>query len=460
MLPLTCLRVYKDVFKTYEIFRQVYVASRQVCTGVKQLCSRPWILHQQKFGSWLAEANRETKVHAKKQMQQPRETMPVARVRRQASPLDWRAKAEWLHRHSQHDNHQGEGNGCWIANTWIPGFQLLVHEVPSTEEPCSSTKDEDCPKASRRSWLEDHKLPQVRDQEQKEGKLPTCSHREHGWNPCLVWHAISQNRKCERYKNCVGQHNWSREIAVHCRTCVPGRRNEAEAHSDLQMKDLAKREVSTRNPRTLSSERVDGRSWNEAVGRESVAVTTQWSSEKEKSPCLGLQAHLVDSVKQAVRQRNTDITVIPGSLTSILQPLDVSLNKPFKDRLCERWNNWMIEGQKSFTPTGNMRAASLPTVCSWVLDAWRSLPAEMVAWSFKKCGISNLMDGTEDEILWEETEDVPTTPVDDEDEDEGEGVYADHLTSGRVAERVWRQWWWRIRWLWVNILCLLYKRLL
>ena len=37
------------------------------------------------------------------------------------------------------------------------------------------------------------------------------------------------------------------------------------------------------------------------------------------------------------------------------------------------------------------------------------------------------MDGTEDEILWEETEDVPTTPVDDEDEDDR--VYADHLTS-------------------------------
>jgi len=139
------------------------------------------------------------------------------------------------------------------------------------------------------------------------------------------------------------------------------------------------------------------------------------------------QAHLVDSVKQAVRQTNTDIAVIPGGLTSILQPLDVSLNKPFKDRLRERWNNWMIEGQKSFTPAGNMRAASLPTVCLWVLDAWRSLPAEMVARSFKKCGISNSMDGTEDEILWEETEDVPTTPVDDEDED---GVYADHLTSG------------------------------
>ena len=51
----------------------------------------------------------------------------------------------------------------------------------------------------------------------------------------------------------------------------------------------------------------------------------------------------------------------------------------------------------------------------------------MVARSFKKCGISNSMDGTEDEILWEETEDVPTTSVDEEDEDEG--LYADHLTS-------------------------------
>jgi len=44
-------------------------------------------------------------------------------------------------------------------------------------------------------------------------------------------------------------------------------------------------------------------------------------------------------------------------------------------------------------------------------------------------GIFNSMDGTEDEILWEETKDVPSTPVDDEDEDDNEWVYADHLTS-------------------------------
>ena len=87
----------------------------------------------------------------------------------------------------------------------------------------------------------------------------------------------------------------------------------------------------------------------------------------------------------------------------------------------------MIEGQKSFTPAGNVRAASLLNVYAWVLDAWRGLSADMVARSFKKCGISNSVDGTEDEILWEETEDVPTTRVYEEDEDEG--VYAAHLTS-------------------------------
>ena len=129
--------------------------------------------------------------------------------------------------------------------------------------------------------------------------------------------------------------------------------------------------------------------WMDEAGMK-LWVEKIWRSSKKKRLLVwdSFQAHLVDSVKQAVRQTNTDIAVIPGGLTNILQPLDVSLNKPFKDRLREQWNNWIIEGQKSFTPAGNMRAALLPTVCSWVLDAWHSLPAEMVARSFKKCSIS------------------------------------------------------------------------
>ena len=64
----------------------------------------------------------------------------------------------------------------------------------------------------------------------------------------------------------------------------------------------------------------------------------------------------------------------------------------------------MVEGEKSLTPAGNVKAALLTTVASWVLEAWRDLPEEMVARSFKKCGISNSTDGTEDDMLWEEEE--------------------------------------------------------
>ena len=130
------------------------------------------------------------------------------------------------------------------------------------------------------------------------------------------------------------------------------------------------------------------------------------------------RAHLADPVKRALRQTNTDVAVIPGGLSSILQPLDVCLNKPFKDCMRERWTTWMVKGEKSLTPAGNVKAPSSTTLTSWVLEAWRGLPKEMVTRSFKKCGISNSIHGTEDDILWEEQANPEQESEDDESEDE------------------------------------------
>src|SRR5688572_11207624 len=44
-------------------------------------------------------------------------------------------------------------------------------------------------------------------------------------------------------------------------------------------------------------------------------------------------AHIVDSVKRQFGEKNTNIAVIPGGLTSRLQPLDVSINKSFKSKV-------------------------------------------------------------------------------------------------------------------------------
>lgn len=42
------------------------------------------------------------------------------------------------------------------------------------------------------------------------------------------------------------------------------------------------------------------------------------------------RSHLTDSVKSELKDKRTNQAVIPAGLTSMLQPLDVSLNKPFK----------------------------------------------------------------------------------------------------------------------------------
>lgn len=131
-------------------------------------------------------------------------------------------------------------------------------------------------------------------------------------------------------------------------------------------------------------------------------------------------------MKRALHQNDTEIAVIPGGLTSVVQPLDVCLNKPLKDRLREKWTTWMVEGEKALTPGGKVKAASLTTVASWVLEAWRDLPGDMVERSFKKCGISNAIDGTEDDLLWEEEE---TCTTEEENEDEDEDPYDDQLTE-------------------------------
>ena len=63
------------------------------------------------------------------------------------------------------------------------------------------------------------------------------------------------------------------------------------------------------------------------------------------------RGHLTDGVKSCAcaRRKNIDQAVIPDGLTSLLQPLNVVINKPFKDRLSQRWVDWMINGHHKYT---------------------------------------------------------------------------------------------------------------
>jgi hypothetical protein len=47
--------------------------------------------------------------------------------------------------------------------------------------------------------------------------------------------------------------------------------------------------------------------------------------------------HTTQEVKKILKNRNMDQVIIPGGLTSMLQPLDVCINQPFKAVLKEQY---------------------------------------------------------------------------------------------------------------------------
>ena len=111
------------------------------------------------------------------------------------------------------------------------------------------------------------------------------------------------------------------------------------------------------------------------------------------------EAHKTEQVKRSFKSENTDLAVIPGGLTSVLQPLDVCLNKPFKDRVRQKWMAWMAEGIHELTVGGCQKKPSEELMCQWIGEAWRDIPREMVANSFLKSGITNSLDSFEDDFI-------------------------------------------------------------
>ena len=101
-----------------------------------------------------------------------------------------------------------------------------------------------------------------------------------------------------------------------------------------------------------------------------------------------LEAHTTDTVIAVFKRKDSDLANILGRLTSIPQPLDVSLNKPFKDGVRKRWMQWMADFSHEFMATGQQKKPSEELLCSWILQAFPEVwHHEQFGWNRRRIGL-------------------------------------------------------------------------
>ena len=100
--------------------------------------------------------------------------------------------------------------------------------------------------------------------------------------------------------------------------------------------------------------------------------------------------HMTEQVAEKLRNNNVTVAVIPGGCTGKIQPFDVCLNKPFKCYCRSQWIEYMQKQVATQDPGARPKTASKQHLGS---------KREMVAKSFLVCGISNALDGSQNNMI-------------------------------------------------------------
>ena len=68
-----------------------------------------------------------------------------------------------------------------------------------------------------------------------------------------------------------------------------------------------------------------------------------------------VKSHYNVNVKNSLRQQNTVTLPIDGGMTPILSALDTHINKPLKDMMRSKWEDWYADGEVVLTKSGKRK---------------------------------------------------------------------------------------------------------
>lgn len=101
-------------------------------------------------------------------------------------------------------------------------------------------------------------------------------------------------------------------------------------------------------------------------------------------------AHKTDNIIELLIDRGINPLFIPAGFTSVLQPLDVSVNKPLKAFYAEYWNEWIgDELIAEYTNTGNSKKPDMQLCLDWISKALLKITPDTIRKSFECCGLKD-----------------------------------------------------------------------